>query len=399
MSSAILQLIVIPLTASWQAHGSIHAQRHGHVRIRSDAIGMALPAYVPQADIDAISEPAAVEAIGAMQTASLELTSAVASGPVDVTYLKTSVATSDEPPLLLVHGFDISSLEYRRLLPQLEAAGIEAYAPCIAGWGFTATSNLKTVGVPAKREQLLAFHEQVLGGRPAVWVGASLGGCIALDCYQAKPAAFVKLVALDPGFFTEAPPAVPPFVGRLLLQNVLSAPAVRASIAKQAYSVKELQTDDAIRCGNLHLNRPEWEEDSLEWLLGGAYGGIEDDVSTLAALPTLTLWGRNDQVIPPDDAVPKLVAALPDATFRWVETSGHTPHLEQPAVTAEAIVAFVRGGSVAGDGDVAALVSAYETREAIKSKAVEVGQAVAEQLGALGKQAAAKAKEMMEGQR
>ena len=63
----------------------------------------------------------------------------------------------------------------------------QAYAPCVAGWGFTETDAMSSVGVDAKREQMLAFHAQVLNGRPAVWVGASLGACIALDCYKARP--------------------------------------------------------------------------------------------------------------------------------------------------------------------------------------------------------------------
>ena len=63
----------------------------------------------------------------------------------------------------------------------------QAYAPCVAGWGFTETDAMSSVGVDAKREQMLAFHAQVLNGRPAVWVGASLGACIALDCYKERP--------------------------------------------------------------------------------------------------------------------------------------------------------------------------------------------------------------------
>ena len=110
--------------------------------------------------------------------------------------------------MLLVHGFDISCLEYRRLLPLLEAEGVEAYAPCVPGWGFTDTANMRSVGVEAKRAALLAFHEQVLDGRPAIWVGASLGACMCLDAYIARPAAVAKLASLDPGFFTPAPPAV-----------------------------------------------------------------------------------------------------------------------------------------------------------------------------------------------
>ena len=368
-----------------------------------------------------------MSAIASMQTVSLALPEDVATGPVDMTYLSTTIR-SERPPMILVHGFDISSLEYRRLLPLLEEAGIEAYAPCIPGWGFTATTNMKTVGVAGKRAALLAFHERVLDGRPAMWVGASLGACISLDCYKAKPAAFASAAFLAPGFFTDAPPAVPAFVGRLLLQNVLSSPGVRESIAKQAYSVKEDQTDDAIRCGNLHLNRPEWEKDSLEWLLGGAYGGIADDVPSLAALPTLTLWGRKDevgkrthtgvtcmltlrhdqrrsggchrlitrvsachlthrssapsahprpsQVIPPGNTVPRLAAALPDAPFRWVEASGHTPHLEQPAVTAAALAAFARGEAIGGDSDVSKEVATYERVQAIKDQAAKAVSAV-----------------------
>ena len=335
--------------------------------MRSTRVNMALPAWVPAERAADIAEPTAQAAFASMETVELTLPEAVASGPCAVRYLKTSVSPGADPPLILVHGFDISSLEYRRLLPQLEAAGIEAYAPCIPGWGFTETSNLRTVGVEGKREALLAFHQTVVGGRPAVWVGASLGACIALDCYQSQPSAFTALAFLAPGFFTPPPPVVPAVVGRLLLQNVLSSPSVRESIAKQAYCVKEAQTEDAIRVGNLHLNRAAWEEDSLEWLLSGAYGdqsamasesgclesaptlrtrptthpyatpppivtarGRRDNsaaempsmslpsiapthpfaphaphrhwpvqVPRLAALKTLTLWGRQDEVIPP----------------------------------------------------------------------------------------------------
>ena len=64
---------------------------------------------------------------------------------------------------------------------------------------------------------------------------------------------------------------------------MLTAPSVRESIAKQAYHVKEDQTEDAIRCGNLHLSRAEWAEDSLEWLMSGAYGNLAPHVAELAA--------------------------------------------------------------------------------------------------------------------
>ena len=348
---------------------------------------MALPAWVPAERAAEISEPEARAAFDGMETVELELPDTVATGPCATRYLRTAVSSSDVPPVVLIHGFDISSLEYRRLLPQLEAAGIEAYAPCIAGWGFTETTNLRGVGVEVKRAQLLAFWEQVLGGRPAVWVGASLGACIALDCFLSRPAAFRSFATLAPGFFTPPPPVVPAFVGRLLLQNVLGAPGVRESIAKQAYHVKEDQTDDAIRCGNLHLNRAAWEDDSLDWLLGGAYGDQSADVEALRELETLTLWGREDGVIPPAGlgAWPagQLADALPDCTFRWVEASGHTPHLEAPETTAAALVAFVRGEAVAGDSDVSGCLTAHRQTKAVKAKVSEVASQVGERISQL----------------
>lgn len=334
---------------------------------------MAMPSWVPEERLREIGEPAAQAAFDNMQTVELDLPSDVATGPCATTYLKTNVAASaSQPPVLLVHGFDISSLEYRRLLLKLEVAGIEAYAPCIAGWGFTDTTALRSVGVEAKRAQLLAFWETVLGGRPAVWVGASLGACIALDCYQARPEAVASFASLAPGFFTPPPPVVPAPVGRLLLKNVLSSPDVRASIAKQAYHVKEDQTDDAIRCGNLHcFNRAKWEDDSLEWLLGGAYGDQSPQVAALRAVPCLTLWGREDEVIPPEGfgAWPagQLASTLPESTFRWVDASGHTPHLEQPDVTAAALAAFVRGEPVQGAADVSAVAAPYRRWEAVRA--------------------------------
>lgn len=38
---------------------------------------------------------------------------------------------------MLLHGFDGSLLEFRRLVPELVAAGIHIFAVDLAGWGFT----------------------------------------------------------------------------------------------------------------------------------------------------------------------------------------------------------------------------------------------------------------------
>ena len=260
---------------------------------RSAPIRMLLPAYVPTERVAEISEPAAVNAINGMQYVSLALPADCATSPVDVAYIRTSVTPQpSQPPVLLIHGFDISCLEYRRLLPLLEAEGVEAYAPCVLGWGFTDTSNARSVGFEAKRAQLLAFWREVLGGRPMVVVAASLGASIAVDLFADTPEAFASLVMLDPATYTDPPPPVPEFAAKLLIDNVIGAPQVRESIAKQAYFNKPLQTEDAIRVGNLHVLRPQWSRDSVEWLLLGGYD-VRESMPSLAVIPCLTLWGRD----------------------------------------------------------------------------------------------------------
>ena len=284
------------------------------------------------------------------------------------------------------------------------------------GGGFTDTSNARSVGFEAKRAQLLAFWREVLGGRPMVVVAASLGASIAVDLFADTPEAFASLVMLDPATYTDPPPPVPEFAAKLLIDNVIGAPQVRESIAKQAYFNKPLQTEDAIRVGNLHVLRPQWSRDSVEWLLLGGYD-VRESMPSLAVIPCLTLWGRDDEVIAPAAVVPQLVEALPSTTFRWVDECGHTPvrlpggsnrgawgspplkpwfpvgprvtntprlehsclctynasflphaqHLEQPEVTATAIVAFIRGDLVPGDGDVTAVVARARDVERLRA--------------------------------
>lgn len=49
-------------------------------------------------------------------------------------------------PILLLHGFDSSLLEWRRLVPELEEMGADVYAVDILGWGFTETEGVLDFG-------------------------------------------------------------------------------------------------------------------------------------------------------------------------------------------------------------------------------------------------------------
>jgi len=309
--------------------------------------------------VSELIEPAAISAAAAVEWTTLDLAADIASGPVEASFVRTTAATAgDRTPIVLLHSFDSSCMEWRRVLPLLDAARLEAYALCSLGWGFSDTSNVRSISVASKREHLRAFCEQVLGGRPALLVGSSLGAATIIDFVDACPSAVESVVMLDPQGFIDGAPPVPQFAARPGIQLLRSWP-LRSFGQYIAYEdIPTFATDDAIRVGRLHCARDGWEDDQMQWLASGGYS-----VSSLvprmeeAGIECLILWGRQDRVLPPAANVPNFIRALPTAQFRWVEECGHVPHLEQPAVTAAAIHAFLCARDVGGDSDVGSLMA------------------------------------------
>ena len=115
------------------------------------------------------------------------------------------------PTVILLHGFDSSLLEFRRLLPRLAADGVPAFGVDLVGWGFSDCRPFVAqpgtprppLGPPQKRGHLEAFIKIVLGGRPVVLLGTSLGGAVALDFALSRPALVAGLVLVAPQTYTD----------------------------------------------------------------------------------------------------------------------------------------------------------------------------------------------------
>lgn len=76
---------------------------------------------------------------------------------------ESGVQHKDQPPVLLLHGFDSSSLEFRRVLPLLEKK-LETWAVDLVGWGFSdsgaASHKDMRLGPQQKRDHLYAFWKE-----------------------------------------------------------------------------------------------------------------------------------------------------------------------------------------------------------------------------------------------
>lgn len=239
-------------------------------------------------------------------------------------------AGSDAAPFVLLHGFDSSCLEYRRLFPKL-AAKAETWAVDLLGWGFTDAQDggIGDYSPEAKRAHLYAFWKANVG-RPMVLCGASLGGAAAIDFATNHPEAVEKLVLIDAqGFIEGLGPmgALPRPVAKMGV-NILRTTALRNAANQMAYYDKAtFATDDALRVGRLHTFAPQWCDATLSFMQSGGFK-VRNSIAKVP-METLVLWGREDKILEPSYAE-KFMKELPNARLVWVEKCGHVAHLEQP---------------------------------------------------------------------
>ncbi|EKX36514.1 hypothetical protein GUITHDRAFT_78864 [Guillardia theta CCMP2712] len=256
-------------------------------------------------------------------------------------YSKTNVEASKEvSPLLLLHGFDSSCLEWRRLQPRLEEKGVESWAVDVLGWGFTEREAVSSFSPAAKLSHLVGFIEQHVA-RPVTLVGASLGGSIAIDVALQRPDLVDKLVLVDAqGYIDGAAMTGQPRMLQQLGVQVLKSKPLRMFANKIAYSDPDRWgTEDAMRIGRLHCLTGGWEEAMIGFMNSGGYH-LSDKVSQVTK-ETLVLWGRDDKILEPSKYAERFIADIPSSSLQWVDKCGHVPHLEQPSITAQALAEFV----------------------------------------------------------
>lgn len=243
------------------------------------------------------------------------------------------------PPILLLHGFDSSVFEFRRLLPLLSTSH-ETQAMDLLGFGFTDRLAIQSCTCNDIKTHLYNFWQTEIS-RPIVLVGASMGGAAAIDFTLTYPDAVEKLVLIGSAGLSKGPVIgkflVPPF--DYLAAEFLRRPQVRNRISQAAYDDKTFNSLDAKLCAAFHLEMPGWHQALISFTKSGGYGSFRDRLGQIQQ-PTLILWGENDRILGTQDAG-KFERAIVHSQLVWIERCGHVPHLEQPQLTARQILKFI----------------------------------------------------------
>ena len=287
------------------------------------------PEYLP----DAVSELTELTSIElAQQIRQVSVQTALSDRPISTTYVRQG---QGQPPLLLLHGFDSSLLEFRRLFPLL-AEERETWAIDLLGFGLSDRTQTPSITPDAIKHHLHCFWQQQIG-QPIVLIGASMGGATALDFTLTYPELVSHLVLLDSAGFA-AGPAMDKFMFPPLdrwATAFLKNPGVRRRISLQAYYDKTFVTPDAEVCASLHLNCPNWSEALVAFTKSGGYNFLADKINQIA-VPTLILWGRQDKILGIKDAM-QFNAEIDPSQLVWIDNCGHVPHLEKAPNTAAII--------------------------------------------------------------
>ena len=239
-------------------------------------------------------------------------------------------------PILLLHGFDSSVLEFRRLLPLL-AEENETWAVDLLGFGFTDRPSNISLNPVSIKTHLYYFWKSLIR-QPIILVGASMGGAAAIDFTLTYPEVVGKLVLIDSAGLTQ-----PPRIGNLMFPPLdrlatafLKNSKVRQNISRGAYYNKSLANEDALLCAELHLHLPGWDRALISFTKSGGYGSFADRLEKIDC-PSLILWGANDSILGTKDAK-KFQKRLSHSKLVWIDNCGHVPHLEQPQITAKHIL-------------------------------------------------------------
>jgi pimeloyl-ACP methyl ester carboxylesterase len=284
---------------------------------------------------------------GLMESASITMGEAIKCCVIPVPFRPEGISTTyvqqgdGSLPILLLHGFDSSLLEFRRLMPLL-AQQTQVWAVDLLGFGFTERPDSLEVS-PASIEAHLYSVWQRLIQRPVVLVGASMGGAAAIAFTLAFPRAVEKLVLIDSAGYSSGP-----VMGRFLndslgywvTERFLKKPSVRQKISEKAYYNRTFASVDAQKCAALHLDCPNWSKSLISFTRSGGYRSCKTRLAEIQ-VPTLIVWGEGDRILGTKDAA-RFHSAIEQSKLVWVPDCGHVPHLEQPEFTAQAIMDFLR---------------------------------------------------------
>ena len=240
------------------------------------------------------------------------------------------------PPLLLLHGFDSSFLEFRRLAPRLKGS-FQLFIPDLFGFGFSPRPPQATYGPAAVLNHLDQLLDQLPTSDAVGLIGASMGGSVAVELARRQPERVRDLLLLAPAGLTGQPMPVPPLLDRLGAW-FLGRPGVRRGLCRQAFADPDSDVGaPEEQIASLHLQCPGWGMALAAFARSGGFAGCG---LPLPPQPLHVIWGAQDRILQP--RLKRAAEALLPNPVETIEPCGHLPHIDQPEHVASRCLDLLR---------------------------------------------------------
>jgi pimeloyl-ACP methyl ester carboxylesterase len=249
-------------------------------------------------------------------------------------------------PVILIHGIASSYHNWDDLLPALVREGDACYALDLLGHGDSPKLASRAYQMEWMYQHFSGWVKSLHLSEPAILIGHSLGGYLALEYARRVPAWTHSLVLIDPLYSLSQLPSLlrrsyqrsrlshfllertPPWMFRLIVDmssvamgNGISAPHSLPEKVRAQMALDYARTSPGV-----------YNIINTGWDLNGKLSSV--------SFPTLVIWGDRDQTLAPS-SFPRLVNQMPRATGKVLH-AGHVPHLSNTDEFNQVVVEFLR---------------------------------------------------------
>lgn len=251
-------------------------------------------------------------------------------------------------PILMLHGFGASLYTWRYLVPAFTTSN-KLILVDLKGFGKSPKPKDKFYRIQDQADLIYQFIvQQDLRG--FTLIGHSMGGGVALlvslMLAKEKSDRLSRLVLIDSAGYRQKLPAFIailriPIIGPLssLLPNTIKA---RIGLKTSYFDDTKITRDQVAAYaeplssdgGSYALFR------TAEMLIPADIDQISSQYNQIT-VPTLIVWGRNDEVVPLEIGN-RLHEAIANSELTIIDRCGHIPHEEKPAETIEVVRSFLQ---------------------------------------------------------
>ncbi|ABM72384.1 Alpha/beta hydrolase fold [Prochlorococcus marinus str. MIT 9515] len=234
-------------------------------------------------------------------------------------------------PVLLLHGFDSSFLEFRRIYPFLKNK-FQLIIPDLLGFGFTpriATQEYNAHKIISNLEDII--NTLTLKNKLMI-IGASMGGSVAINLAKEIPDLIDKIILLSPaGLFGES--KIIPFPFNQIGASFLGLPKVRKSLCRQAFAYPDKSVGSMEeQIASIHLGCYGWRNSLASFAKSGGFAGSYKYMKNISIK---TICGENDRILGTKEI--KKIKQIDQLNFIGLKNCGHLPHIDMPSLTGKII--------------------------------------------------------------